>query len=152
MTRSDQFPRVSRRAIERIYIHCTATMPHHKFDMDDVTRWHKQQGWSDNGYHGGYLRDGRFQLGRHVDRAGAHVAGDNSKTLGFVFFGGLGSDNRPAPDYTKAQIKTAQRHLKVLQEQYPGIPIIGHRDKAGVVKACPSFNVRHWVETGEMTP
>ena len=40
-----------KREIDRIFLHCSATnIPSHD-DVEVIRRWHKNQGWSDIGYH-----------------------------------------------------------------------------------------------------
>ena len=48
----------SSRVITEIIIHCSATPEGKDFTVDDIRRWHKEQGWSDIGYHYVIYRDG----------------------------------------------------------------------------------------------
>lgn len=142
----------STRRIKRIVIHCAATMPSHDIGAADIDRWHKKRGWSGIGYHGVIRRDGTFEPGRDINRNGAHAAGYNSGSIGICLAGGLGQDNRPAPAYTREQWRALKALITDLRDQYPKADILGHRDLPGVAKACPSFDVRHWLMTGEVKP
>lgn len=142
----DMLP-ISSRKITEIIIHCSATMPHMNIGAKEIDTWHRARGWSGIGYHGVIRRDGKFEQGRDVNVVGAHAVGHNSYSIGICLVGGLGDDNRPAPDFTKAQWATLKRLVNQLQEQYPEAKVIGHRD-TGALKACPSFDVATWLETG----
>ena len=39
----------SRRTIREIIIHCSATPEGRNYTVEDIRRWHRQQGWSDIG-------------------------------------------------------------------------------------------------------
>jgi N-acetylmuramoyl-L-alanine amidase len=138
----------SRRFIDKIIIHCTATPPYRDVSAADIDRWHKGRGWSGIGYNGVIRRDGLFEPGRDVDRAGAHAFGHNKTSIGIVLVGGLADDNLPSPEYTKAQWVCLNRVIAHLQLQYPDAEVIGHRDVGN--KACPSFDVARWMQTGEV--
>ena len=63
-----------KRKINKIIIHCTATPEGRQIDIDDVRRWHiEERGWSDVGYHFLILLDGTIQIGRPLERSGAHT-------------------------------------------------------------------------------
>jgi len=138
----------SRRRIDKIIIHCSATPPYRDVSAADIDEWHKGRGWKGIGYHGVIKRDGMFERGRHVDRIGAHAAGHNRYSIGLCMIGGLADDNLPSPEYTKAQWSTLNRVISRLEAQYPDAMVIGHRELAN--KACPSFDVAAWMQTGEV--
>ena len=140
--------KISKRSIDKIVIHCSATPPYRNVSAADIDRWHKQRGWSGIGYHGVIKRDGTFEYGRDIDRAGAHARGHNRNSIGVCMIGGLADDNLPSPEYTKAQWTTLNRVIATLECQYPHADIIGHRDVSN--KACPSFDVAAWLQTGEV--
>ena len=140
----------STRRITEIWIHCSATAPTHDVRVSDLRRWHKKRGWNDVGYHGAIIRDGRFQRGRDVSAAGAHAFRHNRNSIGICMIGGLGKDNRPAPDFTRAQWRTLKAVVAELQKQYPDAVVRGHNELGG--KACPSFVVADWMRDGTVTP
>lgn len=138
----------SKRVITQIFIHCSATMPNRNFTAKDIDRWHKDRGWSGIGYNGVITRDGSFEKGRDVDLVPAHAYGYNKNSIGICLIGGLGYDNHPEPIYTNKQWATLKRVIKSLQKQYPNAEVLGHNETAN--KACPSFDVKHWLNTGEV--
>jgi len=139
---------VSTRHIDKIIIHCTATPPYRRVSAAEIDRWHKARGWSEIGYNGVIRRDGTFESGRHVDRIPAHAFGHNKRSIGICLVGGLGKDNKPSPEYTKAQWHCLKQVICQLKCQYPKAKVIGHRDVGN--KACPSFDVATWMKTGEV--
>lgn len=149
----------SRRRIDFIVVHCTATPEGQERTVDQIRSQHKAQGWGDIGYHYVVTLDGRLHLGRDVDIAGAHVSGHNQNSVGVVYVGGLESD----PKKTYAQLKAKDTRtneqkaallslLMELRKLYPKAKIVGHRDfspdKNGngtiepweFIKECPSFD------------
>jgi N-acetylmuramoyl-L-alanine amidase len=151
----------SKRRIDYIVIHCTATQEGRDMTVEDIRRQHKAQGWSDCGYHYIIYRDGTVNIGRDVDISGAHVSGYNSNSIGISYVGGL--ESRPSVPYsmlkakdtrTDAQKASLLSLLMDLRKLYPKAKIQGHRDFSpdknhdGVispdewVKECPSFDAK----------
>ena len=152
----------SRRVIDEIIVHCTATPEGQDKTVERIRSEHKSQGWSDIGYHYVITRDGGIHNGRDVDIAGAHVSGRNPHSIGVVYVGGL--ENVPGVPYAKLKAKDTRtpaqktsllKLLKELKRLYPGARILGHRDCSkdlngnGVVepsewiKSCPSFDAKN---------
>ena len=130
----------SRRQIDAIVIHCTASKPNVDLNVDDVRKIHKKKGWSDIGYHYLIRLDGRIEVGRDVDIIGAHVEGHNAHTIGVCYVGGLDKNGNPYDTRTENQNDSLVSLLKMLRAAYPKAIIKGHRDYPGVKKACPCFN------------
>ena len=129
----------SRRNIKEIIVHCTATPEYRDYTVDDIRQWHKQQGWSDIGYHYVVYRDGTVHEGRDVDISGAHCTGHNANSIGVVYVGGVSSDGKtPKDTRTDLQRAALLSLLLDLRKLYPKAEIHGHRDFAN--KACPSFD------------
>jgi N-acetylmuramoyl-L-alanine amidase len=129
----------SKRTINEIIVHCTATPEYRDYTVLDIRRWHLQQGWSDIGYHYVIYRNGQVHEGRDVDIVGAHCAGHNLHSIGVVYVGGVASDGRTPKDTRTEQQKAALLSLLIdLKKLYPRAKIYGHRDFAN--KDCPSFN------------
>lgn len=151
----------SKRRIDYIAVHCTATPEGQAKTVDQIRAEHKKQGWSDIGYH--YVIDlqGRVHLGRDVDLSGAHVSGYNANSIGVVYVGGL--ENNPRKAYkdlkakdtrTDAQKASLMSLLMDLRKLYPYAKIQGHRDFSpdknhnGTIepwewiKDCPSFDAK----------
>ena len=139
----------SKRRIDEIIVHCTATPEGCPRTLEQIRAQHKAQGWSDIGYHILVTLDGKAHLGRNMDISGAHAEGHNSHSIGVCYVGGL--ENKPDVEYKKlkakdtrtpAQKRTLATLLTDLRKLYPTAKIIGHRnvDKHG--KECPSFDAK----------
>lgn len=145
----------SRRRIDLILVHCTATPEGKDYTVSDIRQWHtapkpKGNGWSDIGYHYIIYRDGSVHLGRDVDIAGAHCEGYNSHSIGIVYVGGLENipgkpvNQLPAKDTRTEAQKLALLDLLVkLRALYPNAKIAGHRNYDTKGKQCPSFDARN---------
>ncbi len=144
--------RKSKRPIRAAIVHCTATPQGRNVTMKDLHKWHViDNGWNAPGYHFLIQLSGLIEKGRNVDFNGAHAkhGGWNKNTIGIAMAGGLGLSNRPEPIYTPEQWQSLDWLLAQLRAQYKNIDIFGHRD-TGADKACPSFDVRHYVKTGKV--
>lgn len=137
----------SKRRIDEIIVHCTATPEGQPRTVEQIRQQHKAQGWSDIGYHILVTLDGQAHLGRDMDISGAHADGHNSHSIGVCYVGGV--ENRPGVAYkdlkakdtrTDAQKATLMALLMDLRKLYPKARIIGHRDVSR--KACPSFDAK----------
>ena len=129
----------SKRIINEIIIHCTATPEGRECSVTEIRRWHIQRGFSDIGYHYVSHLDGRVEEGRNVDIAGAHCTGHNANSIGVVYVGGCAKDGKtPKDTRTEAQKSALANLLLDLRKLYPRATIHGHRDFAN--KACPSFD------------
>jgi len=131
----------SSRQIKEIIVHCTATRAGVNVTVEDIRRWHRQQGWSDIGYHYVVYRDGIVHEGRDVNIAGAHCLGHNTYSIGVAYVGGVARDGKtPADTRTVAQAEGLEKLMVELKRLYPNAKIYGHREFAN--KACPCFDVR----------
>jgi len=141
------------REINEIIVHCTATPPGFMAGatpaqrLDEVRRWHvEDNGWSDIGYNYLIDRGGQLLNGRPISKAGAHVKGHNSDTVGISLFGGKGGTKDQAfeDNFTPEQGETLRKLIGRLQNEYgPDLKISGHQEYAN--KACPCFDVRRWL-------
>ena len=135
----------SRRRIDEIIIHCSATPEGRNQTVEDIRNWHLKQGWSDIGYH--YVVDiyGNIFNGRDVDLVGAHCSkgGHNTHSIGVCYVGGVEKDDVKVSKDTRTTLQKASliTLLKDLRALYPNARIYGHRnfDKS---KDCPSFDAK----------
>ena len=153
--------RKSKRRIDYIAVHCTASREGQAMTVQQIRAQHKAQGWADIGYHYVVTLDGVVHLGRDVDIAGAHVSGHNSNSIGVVYVGGLENDPRKAYKDLKAKDTRTQAQkasllslLMELRKLYPYAKIQGHRDfspdlnhngtiePSEWIKSCPSFDAK----------
>ena len=140
----------SRREITDIIVHCSATPEGKAYTVEDIRKWHKQQGWSDIGYHYVVELDGSVRPGRNVDISGAHCEGHNAKSIGICYVGGL--ENKPGVPTHKQKAKDTRTDaqkaalfalLMDLRRLYPKARIVGHRDYDRKGKECPSFDAKN---------
>jgi N-acetyl-anhydromuramyl-L-alanine amidase AmpD len=151
----------SRRRINYIVVHCTATPEGQDRTVEQIRAEHKRHGWSDIGYHYLVTLDGKVHEGRDVNIAGAHVAGHNADSIGIAYVGGL--ENDPKKTYQQLKAKDTRTDaqkaallslLMDLRRFYPEAKIVGHRDFSPdknhngtiepfeFIKSCPSFDAR----------
>lgn len=130
------------RKINKIILHCSATPENRNVTVEDITRWHKERGFTTIGYHYVIYLDGSVHLGRPVQEQGAHCTGQNKYSIGVCYIGGLDKDCKtPKDTRTKAQKEALVSLVKALMKKYELSPdkIYGHYHFAN--KACPSFDV-----------
>lgn len=132
----------SKRNIEYIIVHCTATKEGANFSSKDIDQWHRALGWNGIGYNYVVTLDGTIETGRDVDLVPSHARGFNSRSIGVVYIGGLDKNRVPKDTRTSAQKSSLKRLLMDLRELYPTAKILGHRDLPRVAKACPSFDAK----------
>lgn len=144
------------RAIRSIVWHCSATPNGKWFDVTDIDRWHREKGWRMVGYHRIICLDGTVQVGRKLKDVGAHVAGQNSHTVGVCMIG--------TTEFTLEQWGAAAQLAGELLTLYPNADLVGHRDYSpdqdgdGIIepwefiKICPGFDVRSWRAGGLQPP
>lgn len=141
------------RKIDNIVVHCSDTPKGMYFDVDDIREWHKSpkpegRGWSDVGYHYVVLLDGTIQIGRSLEKIGAHVKGHNLTSIAVCYVGGGdGVDTR-----TIEQKVSLIYLIGSLKRTYKNSKVLGHRDfsidsnndgeisEHEWMKECPSFN------------
>ena len=117
------------RSITRVYIHCTDSG---WGNVDEIRQWHTDaepigRGWSDIGYHwlvtglfpyypdwkNTHARsefDGVVWAGRPEERVGAHVAGDNTHSIGIALVGIDAFTSRQMDAATKLVAKKCLEH------------------------------------------
>lgn len=148
LTKGSQLKK-SKRRINSIIVHCSATPEGRDYTVEQIKKDHKEQGWSDIGYHYVIYRDGSIHEGRNVDIIGAHCEGYNSNSIGVCYIGGL--ENKPNVEYKKLKAKDtrteAQKRalielLSKLKKYYPEAKIYGHHD-FNKGKDCPSFDAKN---------
>lgn len=139
-----------KRNIDQIIVHCAATPPDMDIGAKEIDHWHRGNGWLGIGYHYVIRRDGEVESGRSLERAGAHASGYNANTIGICLVGGVLRKNGkliPENNFTPEQFEALATLIEQCRE-IAGKPleVLGHRDLPGVVKACPSFDVREWLK------
>lgn len=145
----------SKRRITELIVHCSATPEGKDYTVDDLRNWHKQQGWSDIGYHYVIYRNGAIMLGRDVDIIGAHCqkGGHNTHSIGICYIGGLEYKENTYTHLLKAKDTRTEEQkaallslLYDLKKLYPDARIYGHHD-FDHSKECPSFDAKNEYKT-----
>ncbi len=136
------------RKIKGIIIHCSATKPSMDIGVEEITDWHVNgNNWSDIGYHYVIRRNGSLEIGRDLEKNGAHCKGHNKNTIGICLIGGVNDKGTPQDNFTPNQYDTLESLLEnlVFREYVEGGAYIkGHNEFSN--KACPSFNVQEWLD------
>lgn len=127
------------RTITHIVVHCTATPQ--TATVESIQRyWRTVLGWRSPGYHILVTPSGAaLRLAPDSDSTNG-VKGHNSTSLHVSYIGGVNSANKPMDNRTADQKATMVRVITEWRRLYPAAKVCGHRDFAGVVKACPSFD------------
>lgn len=128
------------RKINLLVIHCSATPTTMDIGVKTITKWHKNKGWSDCGYHYIIRLDGTLETGRPIEKVGAHAYGFNRNSLGICLIGGCDRDLKPLKTITPKQEETLVNLLIKLEWEHLDLKIKGHNELSK--KACPSFNVQ----------
>lgn len=138
-----------RESTNHIVVHCAATTSTMDIGKEEIDRWHRARGWFGIGYHYVIRRDGTLEIGRPEDAVGAHVANNNSDTLGICLAGGLAQDKKtPEDNFTEAQFATLSSLLLKLKAKYPKADIKGHGEfpPPNLGRACPVFPLQEWLK------
>lgn len=152
-----------RDATEFIVIHTSATRPNTLWGRAEIDHLHRTKAhpFSMIGYHQVIRRNGVIEFGRHFDARGAHVKGQNFRSIGICLVGGLlddgsigeGFDTCYTPEQKGSLIITLQFHMRA----YPNAVVVGHRDlspdidgdgiieKHEWIKNCPCFDASDFV-------
>jgi N-acetylmuramoyl-L-alanine amidase len=130
------------RTINKIIIHCTATVEGRAVTVKEVAAWHRARGFSGIGYHYLIGLNGEIMTGRNIELAGAHCEGQNAHSIGVCYAGGLVADGKtPKDTRTLKQRHALTSLLKDLKAKYQGATIHGHQEFAN--KACPCFDAKN---------
>ncbi|SDE77686.1 N-acetylmuramoyl-L-alanine amidase [Riemerella columbipharyngis] len=136
------------RTIKYIVLHCTAT--------SQITRvetikkyWKNNLGWKHNGYHYIIKPCGEIVNLTPIEEIANGVKGYNQNSIHISYIGGIDKTGKPQDNRTLPQKASQVQLLRELKKRFPNAEILGHRDFAGVHKACPSFDVKQWLKSIE---
>ena len=142
------------RAMHTIVVHCSATKENKDYTSADIKKWHLERGFNDIGYHFIIRLDGTIEIGRQLDKIGAHVSGNNTGTIGICYIGGLNSNGKSKDTTTDKQKESLKNLINLLRGLTNAKKVLGHRDYSkdlnnnGIVepsefmKDCPCFDVK----------
>lgn len=127
------------RPIKKIILHCSATPAGVEITREQIDRWHKKRGFVEIGYHYLLHLDGTIEVGRDLDLVGAHCKGQNPRSIGVCYIGGL-RDGQAADTMTSLQEIAWINLVHSLRTLFGPLTIHGHNEFAD--KACPCFVVK----------
>lgn len=137
-----------KREIKYLVVHCTAT-PITATIEAIKNYWKNNLGWKNNGYHYIIQRNGTVVNITPESQIANGVAGYNTNSIHMSYIGGVDANNKPIDNRTEAQKEAMFNLIMKLHNRYPSAEIKGHRDFPKVVKACPSFDVKTWLQKYE---
>lgn len=170
-----------KRTITDIVVHCSASPNGKAITARDIDSWHKARKFKRSpqavrsfnpelkyiGYHFIIEIDGRVVSGRSLEEIGAHVQGNNSKSIGICM---VGTDQFSEAQFKSLATLIAQIACKISNKPVYdvkqarnilnnlGISIKGHRDyspdlngdgqitRNEWIKICPGFSVSDWLD------
>ena len=138
------------RKITHIVLHCTATAQTAKV-AGILNYWKNTLGWKSPGYHHLIEPEGTVKDLLPIDQPSNGVRGHNAHSIHISYIGGIDGKGRALDNRTDAQKAAQIALLKKYKTMFPGAIICGHRDFPGVTKECPSFDVKEWLKTVELT-
>lgn len=148
----------AKRQISEIIVHHTDTYENQHVDAYDIDQWHrsrKTDPFSEIGYHFLILRNGEIQIGRNIDKIGAHAktGGHNTYSIGIAFVGGLKGSSKNAGKTRSSSTFSEEQWLafdifcKSSIKRWPDINFLGHRDTDPMRRTDPEFDVSSYVKS-----
>lgn len=119
-----------RQKTERIILHHADSS---SCTVEDIDRWHKQNGWCKIGYHFFIDKQGNIYRGREENAVGAHAYGANYDSIGICAEGKYMQEYMP-----DVQKEAFVELIKYLKEKYNVSIVQGHRDVGNTT--CPGKN------------
>lgn len=104
-----------------------------KATVEQIHKWHLNNGWSGIGYHIYIDKKGNVYEGRPIDTVGAHCYGYNTVSVGVCAEGDFETD-----EMGELQKNAILSVLLDLKNKYPNVEIKGHNDL--MATACPGKN------------
>ena len=133
------------RKIDWIVIHCTATQPN-ATKQSILDYWKNILKWKSVGYHRLIDANGVIHELAKYEQVTNGVKGFNSNSIHFSYIGGVDEKGKPKDTRTLKQKESLLYLIKQAKKQFPNAIVQGHKDFKGVVKACPSFDVKKWLK------
>ena len=132
-----------KRAIDRIFIHCTATENASYNNVERIREDHmNNRGWSDIGYHFLITKDGNIHQGRSLEKTPAAQRGHNRRSLAIVL-AGLRKEK-----FTLAQYDALKDLCRDINNSYfHKVSFHGHCEVAS--KACPVIDYKKILKLDE---
>jgi len=123
------------RAVDRVFVHCSASDNPDHDNVQTMREWHRARGWSDVGYHYFIRKSGQLEEGRPLSRSPAAQKNHNGGTIAICLHG-LEEDK-----FTQMQFETLIALCTEINDAYEGrVTFHGHREVAA--KSCPVFDYK----------
>lgn len=142
------------REITTVVWHWTANYTDQGYiGSEQIDEIHRARGWAGIGYHFIVKRDGSIQVGRDINKTGAHVGGFNTRSIGISFvagykctsdkYRGIPPHSEVGPEsITQAQHKAFKAFMSAWYTAFPGGQAWGHVDfPRNSGKVDPGFDV-----------
>lgn len=101
--------------------------------IQDIHRWHLENGWSGCGYQFLVRKDGSIYRGRPENAIGSHCKGSNTGSIGICFEGNYMTETMPQEQYN-----SGIELLEYLFNKYGVLAIYGHKELFET--DCPGTN------------
>lgn len=131
-----------RRPIDLIVVHTTDS-PDDRTSVDakEIDRWHRERGFKMIGYHRVVLKDGRVQMGRPIEKVGAHAKGFNLHSVGVVWVGRHVCEGVQ----WESLVRTVATYC-IAYELDPMTQVKGHRSELTHDGTCPNIDMDRFRE------
>lgn len=143
--------------LKYLVIHCTATAEGREVSSKEIRHWHTDpvtkggRGWQQVGYTDMIHLDGRVErLVNNNEDAQVDpwevtngAKGYNTVSRHVVYVGGCDKQMKAKDTRTAAQRAALKAYVVDFHNRFPNVKIIGHSEVAA--KACPSFDVKNWL-------
>lgn len=143
----------SKRDIQYIVVHCTATLEDTPI-INILNYWKYKLKWRGVGYHYICTKEGTFYQLQDENFNTNGVKGYNDVSIHISYVGGINWKGEPIDSRTTKQKINMREFLRFLRMKYPHAQILGHRDLSpdlnnnGIVepnefiKQCPCFSAK----------
>ena len=101
--------------------------------VEDIDRWHKDNGWTCIGYHFFVNKKGEVYRGRKENTVGAHAGDNNTDSIGVCAEGNFEKETMP-----EAQKEALKELVAYLKDKYGISKVQKHKDVNAT--ACPGKN------------
>jgi N-acetylmuramoyl-L-alanine amidase len=132
------------RNVTRLVFHCTATGQ--TATVSSIQRyWRESLKWKSPGYHIIIKPDGSWTQLSDFNNTVNGAAGINSTSIHISYIGGIDPRGGASDNRTIKQTEIFETVWRCFSEKMPKLTFHGHNEFSN--KACPSFNVRGWIDS-----
>lgn len=125
------------RKIKSIILHVSDSPDDLDIGAKEIREWHLQKGWSDIGYHYVIKKNGEIEIGRELEKPGAHVRGHNVDSIGICWVGRQNITNKAYAALTHLLLNLLDKYNLSCQN------ILGHYE-INPKKTCPNIEMEDY--------